>query len=124
MPGVGGTVIRPVLAARGQIGAALATAGGAAKWYLAGGVTPIAAYQPKGSSSLAASYINLISPGTFDAAPGVAPTWDAVNGWTFNGSTQYLTTGIIPTTNQAYSMMVRFQNWSLVSGRVLAGRRP
>lgn len=52
----------------------------AAPWYLAGGApTPIAVYQPKGAASLAASYVNLANPGTYDAAADVpgygAPTW-------------------------------------------------
>lgn len=78
--------------------APMATPGGAAvPWYLSGGIALancVAAYQPKGAGSLAASYVNLANPGTYDAAPGVAPTFDAATGWTFNGSTQYLSTGI------------------------------
>ena len=62
-------------------------------WWLAGGApTPIAVYQPKGAASLAASYVNLANPGTYDAAPGTAPTLDA-SGWVFNGS-KYLVAGI------------------------------
>lgn len=79
--------------------APMATPGGAVAppWYLSGGIALancVAAYQPKGAASLAASYTNLANPGTYDAAPGVAPTFDAATGWTFNGSTQYLSTGI------------------------------
>lgn len=83
-------------------------------WYLSGGVAAancIAAYTPKGKASLALSYNNDAAPGnglldgTYDAAPGVAPTWDAVNGWKFNGTTQYLTTGVVPATG--FSMIVR-----------------
>ncbi|MEI6462086.1 MAG: LamG-like jellyroll fold domain-containing protein [bacterium] len=69
-------------------------------WYLAGGVSAgnvVAAYQPYNASSLANSYINLANPGTNNASVGVAPTWDSVNGWTFNGTSNYLKTGIIPT---------------------------
>ena len=63
-----------------------------AAWYRAGGAPlPVAAYQPKGAASLAASYVNLALPGTYDAAPGVAPSFDAATGWTFNRSLgQYL----------------------------------
>lgn len=68
----------------------------------------VAAYQPKGAASLAASYVNLVNPGTFDAAPGVAPTWDATNGWIGNGTNQYLTTGITPLSS--YSCVCRFSN--------------
>ena len=67
----------------------------------------VAAYAPIGAASLAASYSNLQNPGTYDAAPGVAPTFDTATGWTFNGSTQYLTTGVVPTA-QGWSMLVRF----------------
>ena len=60
---------------------------------------PIVAYQPKGAVSLAASYTNIVNPGTNDAAPGAAPTWSVTDGWVFNGSSQYLTTGIVPDIN-------------------------
>lgn len=86
-----------------------APAAAALSWWLAGGApVPIAVYQPKGAASLAASYTNLANPGTYDAAPGVAPTWDLVNGWTFNGLTQYLKTGVVPTT--ASSAIIRVSN--------------
>lgn len=54
----------------------------------------VAVYQPVGAASLAASYVNIVNPGTYNAAAGVDPTWSASTGWTFNGTTQYLTTGI------------------------------
>lgn len=74
----------------------------------------VAAYAPCGAASLADSYVNEANPGTNNAAPGVAPTWDAVNGWAFNGMTQYLTTGITPiVTGSGWSALVRF---SAVSG--------
>lgn len=80
-------------------------------WYTAGGApTPVAAYQPIGAASLAASYVNLANPGTNDAAPGTAPTWAAGTGWTFNGTSQYLNTGITPTAG--YSAIVRFSGSS------------
>ena len=84
----------------------------AADWWLAGGApTPIAVYQPKGAASLAASYVNLANPGTYDAAPGTAPTLDA-SGLVFNGTNQYLTTGITPGTDQSWSMLARFSGAS------------
>jgi hypothetical protein len=79
-------------------------ASGVLPWYLSTGALPVAAYQPKGAASLAASYVNLANPGTYDAAPGVAPTLGA-NGWAFNGSTQYLTTGI--TADLSWSILAR-----------------
>lgn len=70
----------------------------------------VAAYQPKGAADLAASYINLTGNATYNAAPGVAPTWDATGGWTFDGSSQYLTTGITPA--NTWSVFVRFSDAS------------
>lgn len=99
-----------VLGARGATGYVLGRgAGSAAQWWMAAGVTPVAAYAPKGAASLAASYVNLANPGTYNAAPGVAPTWDAATGWTGNGTTQYLKTGITPPTGAPlWSVIVRF----------------
>lgn len=68
----------------------------------------VAAYAAKGAASLAASYTNLANPGTYTAAPGVAPTFNAADGWTFNGSTQYLTTGVIPAAG--WSALIRFSD--------------
>lgn len=88
-------------------------------WAMAGGAPrPIACYQPKGAASLAASYVNLANPGTYDAAPGVAPTWAAATGWTFNGIGQYLTTGIVPASG--WSMLIRFSDRTGADG-VLIG---
>ena len=83
--------------------------GGSRKWWLAGGApTPIAVYQPKGASSLAASYTNLANNGAqYNAAPGTAPTFDTATGWTFDGLTQYLQAGtLVPA--DGWSMVVRF----------------
>jgi hypothetical protein len=54
----------------------------ATPWWYVAGQTCVAAYQPIGAPSLAASYVILANPGTYDAAPGVAPTFDAATGWT------------------------------------------
>lgn len=81
-------------------------------WYLAGEVSAancVAAYQPIGATSLAESYVNLINPGTNNAAPGTAPTFNTATGWTFNGSSQYLTTGITPVI-QTWSVLIQFTN--------------
>jgi hypothetical protein len=83
-------------------------------WYRAGGApAPVAAYQPKGAATGAASYTNLANPGTYDAAPGTAPTFDTATGWTFDGTSQYLTTGIVH--GAGWSALVRF------SGRTNTG---
>lgn len=91
----------------------------AADWWDVPGQTCVAAYAPKGAVDLAASYINLTGNATYNAAPGVAPTWDATGGWTFNGSTQYLLTGVVPAAG--WTMIVRFSNaitGSLASARI------
>jgi len=81
-------------------------------WWLSGGISAtncIAAYQPKGAASYAASKINLANPGTYDATDGTAyPTWAALTGWSFNGLTQYLLTGITPA--NGWSAIVRVAN--------------
>jgi hypothetical protein len=85
--------------------------GGGAAWWLSGGIAAgncIAAYQPKGAADLATSYVNLANPGTYDASTGVAPTFNSATGWTFDGSTQWLTTGI--TAGDTYSMIISFNN--------------
>lgn len=66
-------------------------------WWAIGGLGALCtrAYQPIGASSLATSYVNLANPGTGDASLGVAPTFATATGWTFNGSSQYLKTGLI-----------------------------
>jgi hypothetical protein len=82
-------------------------------WYLAGGGIPasacVGAYNAKGALSLADSYINRITPGTYNLAPGVAPGWNVTDGWVCDG-TKYLLTGIIP--SSTWSMFVRFSNQS------------
>lgn len=103
-------------------------AGGAAPpatpWYLEGGVSAancIAAYQPKGAADIAASYVNLASPGTNDAAPGSAPTFDTATGWYF-ATNKYLVVGSgALLTAVPMSMICRFQapnvttNYALMS---------
>jgi hypothetical protein len=90
--------------------------GGVTPWYLAGGVAAancVAAYQPIGAANLAASYVNLANPGTYNAAPGVAPAWNTTDGWIGNAS-GYLETGIIPSSN-TWSMIARYKNGSAVA---------
>lgn len=92
-----------------------------ADWWTVAGQTCVAAYQPIGAPSLAASYVNLAAPGTYDAAPGVAPSFDAATGWTFDGVRQYLETGIAAA--NGWCMLVRFSDATLNSNGILAGAR-
>ncbi len=73
--------------------------GGVTPWYLSGGIAAAnceVAYRAKGAASLAASYINLANPGVGNAAPGVAPTFNTLTGWTFDGIAQFLISGLTP----------------------------
>lgn len=103
------------LGGAGQVGAGLGVQGKAAvatNWWEAGGATGcVAAYQPKGAASLAASYVNRANPGTDNASPGVAPTWDATNGWIFNGATQYLN-AVSFVADQTATFIVRWTGWA------------
>ena len=97
---------------RPAFGPGLASATAAANWWEAGGATGcVAAYQPKGAASLAASYVNLANPGTHDAAPGIAPTWDTTNGWIF-ATTQYLNVALT-TTNETWTLIYQFTGASV-----------
>lgn len=78
-----------------------------ANWWVVSGKTCVAAYQPKGAASYDASKVNLANPGTYNATEGVAPSWAAGTGWTFNGSSQYLTTVV---GGNSYSALVRFSD--------------
>lgn len=85
-------------------------------WYLLGGVNVtncLGAYKATGAADLATSYINLANPGTYDlTAPTAAPTWDSTDGWTFDGVSQYLATGITPTDHRTYTVVVKFSGLS------------
>ena len=94
-------------------------------WWLAGGIDPSqvkAVYQPVGAASQSESYKNLAKPGTYDASLGVAPSWSRSTGWTFNGTTQYLKTGILTSVN--HTLIIKFSNgakdpsvpWSSLGG--------
>lgn len=97
----------------------VAAAGG--DWWLAGGISASnakAVYQPIGAVSLAASYTDLSGNGN-DAAPGTAPTFASSTGWTFNGSSQYLTTGVTPAVGS--TLLIRFSNSTTGGTDALAG---
>jgi hypothetical protein len=79
-------------------------------WYSAGGslASCIIAYKPKGAADLAASKVNLANPGTYNAAAGVDPSFNAATGWGFSSaSATYLTTGYIPANAVTRSIIVR-----------------
>lgn len=78
-----------------------------ADWWTLAGETCLAAYQALGAATADAALVNLANPGTYDlTAPVAAPAFDPDTGWTFNGTTQYLDTGIVAT--NAYTLIFRF----------------
>ncbi len=64
-------------------------------WNLNGTITScIAAYQPKGAASYAASLVNLTGNTDYDATGANAPDWTSTDGWRFNGTNRRLSTGL------------------------------
>jgi hypothetical protein len=92
--------------ATGRLGYKKAAGGG---WWLSGGISAancIAAYQPKGAASYAASLTDLSGTGN-DATEGTAPDWSSADGWDFDSAnTEYLDTGI--TILKTYTMIIKF----------------
>ena len=81
-------------------------------WYDAGGApTPVGAWAAIGAASQAASYTDLSGNGN-DLGVGVAPTWDAAAGWTFNGSTQWLNTSRVPAADLTETIIIRYSGWA------------
>lgn len=79
---------------------------GGANWWESGGASgAVAVYQPKGATSLAASYIDLSGNGN-NATPVAAPAWNALTGWAFSGA-QYLST---VTVSQTYTTIVQISD--------------
>ena len=91
-------------------------------WWNAGSTSScVAAWLAKGAASQAASYVNLVTPGTYNAAPGMAPTWNTATGWTFDGTSKYLTTGLTPAAT--WSIIARCANCTLEFLSALMGCR-
>ncbi len=81
-------------------------------WYLAGGIPAencLRAYQPMLADDLADSYINLVNPGTGNIVQVGAPGWDLANGWTGNGTSSSLRTGLTGASGYK-SVAIRFSN--------------
>lgn len=79
-------------------------------WWEAGGASgALQILQPKGAPSYAASLLDLSGNGN-NASEGSAPAWDAVNGWQFNGTTNYLNSGILP--DGTTTVIVRYSDLS------------
>lgn len=103
-----GRVLSPTFQPKSQ-----AVASSASTWWdLNGTLTScVAAYQPKGAASYAASKVNLANPGTYDAAHYTQyPDWDATNGWMFDKSnSEGLKTGYVAS-DENVTVIVRYSN--------------
>lgn len=69
------------------------------------------AYQAKSAASYLASLVNLANPGTNDLAEvgGGSVNWGAGTGWSgFAALARCLDTGIVPTLNQTWSVLVQY----------------
>ena len=99
---------------QGALGRSVKRASTASTWWdLNGTITScVAAYQPKGAASYAASLTDL-SGNSKDATEGTSPDWDSTDGWKFNGTDDYLKTGVTPASG--WSAVVRYSNYPLVS---------
>ena len=67
---------------QGALGRSVKRASSASTWWDLGGTITscVAAYQPKGAADLAASYVNLANPGTYDLAPDGSPSFNTNDG--------------------------------------------
>lgn len=83
--------------------------GGGGNWWELAGRTTIAAWQGVGAASLAASYVNLANPGTYDLTlQGSGVTWSAANGWGDNWATNnFFKTGYTPANTTTRSVFIR-----------------
>jgi peptidoglycan/xylan/chitin deacetylase (PgdA/CDA1 family) len=112
-----GTVVqgRPAGPAVGTPRVVLSPRSAAGAWWQAAGVTPWAAYGPRGAASFAASLVDLTGQGHNATDPGGAatPAWDAVNGWTFDGVGTYLQTTFVPAQTQAQTLIVQYTRAAL-----------
>lgn len=69
----------------------------------------------KNAASYAASLLDLSAAGN-DAATGVQPAWANGTGWTFNGSTQYINTGLTPADGETFA--IRFSAILSTAGHI------
>lgn len=88
-------------------------------WFNLPGV--VAAYQPVEAPSIVMARQNIANGGSnlYRAEDGVAPTWIPVNGWTFNGTSQYLALNInVPF---GYTVIAKFTNLAFNFKYVMGG---
>lgn len=82
-------------------------------WFNMAGI--VAAYQPVAAPGPLQARYNMARGGTNAyQATGTPPTWAAPTGWTFDGSTHYLDTGLVPV-RAAWSIIARYSGTTTAS---------
>ena len=79
-------------------------------WWLSGGIAAencIAAYQPIGAASKAASLVNLTGNAAYNAVELETVGWDDTNGWKRESGAGYIGTGVAPASS-AWTIIIRF----------------
>ena len=102
-----------------ESGVAVATS----NWWEVPGKTCVAAYQPKGAASYAASKTNLANPGTYDATLGPdagAPDWSSSTGWHLD-NTHWFTTGVLA--QGTWSIICRIGSYTESGGQNAFGNQ-
>jgi hypothetical protein len=100
-----GRVLSPTFHPKSQ-----AAVAGGGWWDLNGTITScVAAYQPKGAASYAASLTDL-SGNSNDATEGTQPDWNSTNGWMFDGEDDYLKSNYVASPANSHTLIVRFSN--------------
>ena len=80
----------------------------------------VGAYQAQWADSYENSKINLANPGVFDLLDGLTPpAWGADLGWTGDGASAYLKTGINPIDQDIKSIFVAWNNTEIADGGVV-----
>lgn len=99
--------------------------GAAIPWWLSGGISAancVAAYQPIGAASYAASKVNLANPGTYDAVDGTAtPDWDATYGWRFDKANSEYLVMQKAINGTGWSMVIRYKGAVIGATMYMAG---
>lgn len=92
-------------------------------WFNLPGV--VAAWQPQAAPGPFAARQNVSHDarraGVYQVTSAAAPTWSPIAGWGFNGSTQYLATGITAENNQKWSLIVEYANQAVGGLSFVAG---
>ncbi len=93
----------------------------------------VVAYQPVGAPDKVSALQNVSNNfgrlGQYTAMPGIAPTFSPSRGWTFDGTTQYLDTQVIPlflNNFTYYSMICQFSGvsaYGILCGEFTSGAR-